>query len=222
MLLAIMVGVILITFFVADIVNRSAIDELKSEHSTEIEKIESDNENFTSNFIKANINLDRAREDRAYGTYHFDLAFLWYQSVLSEKNITNFELYKSRGIDNCTNAMPKYNNSYNNFDLAKEDFSKIKSYTKNEKYLEILDIYVNLTTVGSKLTNLMYNATYYLKYLIENLIFDIENGTVIYQINVSLELGLFYEILEQIEDLETEYDNIQKALDEYEFFEEER
>jgi len=220
MLLAIMIGVIIITFFVADIVNRSTLDELQNVHEVEIKDIQSKNENFTSSFIKSTVILDQAREDRAFGSYHFDLAFLWYQSALVEKNSSNFELYKIRGIDNCTNAMPKYQNAHDNFDQAKTYFNDTKSYTTFSKYLEVLDIYVDLTGSGSRLMLLRYNASNYLKILTENLILDVENNTVVYMENVTDILELFNETLILIEEETEIYEEHKEEIDEYEFFDE--
>ena len=200
MLLAIMIGAIVITFFVADIVNRSKIDTLQSVHDVEIKDIESKNENFTSRFIESSVILDHAREDRAFGNYYFDLAFLWYQSALSEKNVTMFGLYKTWVIDNCTKAMSEYLNSNKNFEKGKECFNTTKNYTSYSKYLQILDLYVNLTDSGSKLTMLRYNAVEYMIYLVEHLEINIVNNTVYvgYSENVSEILDLFNEIMEDL------------------------
>jgi len=153
MLLAIMIGVVIITYFVADIVNRSKIETLTTHYEGEITTVKGKSENFTSHFLKSSVVLDQAREDRAFGNYHFDLAFLWYQSALPERNSSLFDLYKERGIDNCTNAMPYYYNSHLNFGEAKDYFNGTKSYTDLEKYLTILNLYVNLTDLGSQLTS---------------------------------------------------------------------
>ncbi len=51
MLVSIMVGVIIITFFVGDIMNRSKIDTLTEQHSIEISDINSRNENFTNYYL---------------------------------------------------------------------------------------------------------------------------------------------------------------------------
>ena len=72
MFLTIMVGAVFITYFVADIVNRSTIDTLTSQHVIVIETMTEKNENFTSGFLESSILLDLARENRATGTYHFD------------------------------------------------------------------------------------------------------------------------------------------------------
>ena len=222
MLLAIMIGAVVITYFVADIINLSKIDVIKEEHDFEIKGIESRNENFTSRFIKSTVLLDNAREDRAFGNYHFDLAFLWYQSALSETNITLFDSYKSRGIDNCTNAMPKYDYSHKNFNEAKEYFIVTKSNTTNPKYIEIIDLYISLTKSGSKLTMLRYNASKYLKYLIENLTLELINDTLVvgYMGNMTDILFLFNQSVEGYQDELDIYEEYQDDIDGYEFFEE--
>ena len=164
MLLSIMIGVIIITYFVGDIINRSKIDILTAEHKEEIITLKGQSENFTSHFLKSSSVLDQAREDRAFGNYHFDLGLLWYQSALSQKNNSMTELYKSRGIDNCTFALPYYLNSNYNFLESKNYFDETKSYVSYAKYITLLDLYVNLTNAGSKLTMLRYNASKYLIY----------------------------------------------------------
>lgn len=213
-----MMGAIIITYFVADIVYRSNIETLTTQHTAEIETMEKMNINFTSHFLKSSVLLDSAREDRAIGNYHFDLAFLWYNSALSEKNSSTMELYKNRTIDNCTNAMPNYLNSHQNFKIAKSFFNDTKSYTSYPKYLEILDLYVELTGSGSRLAMLRYNASKYLKQLAENL--TIINGTVTYLENVSESMDLFNETMDDYEEESETYDEYQDAIDEYEFFDE--
>lgn len=222
MLLSILVGITMITYFVADIVNRSRIESLTAEYNVEITTIKGQNENFTSSFLKSSVVLDQAREDRAFGNYHFDLAFLWYNSALSEKNSSYFESYKSRGIDNCTNALPKYLYSHENFEESKSFFNSTKAYTEYTKYLDILDLYVQLTASGSRLTMLRYNASLYLMYLIENLTFNPENNSVSYLTNVTGLLDLFEGAMGAYEEELDEYEELQDEIDEYEFFEESR
>jgi len=216
MLLAIMVGVIIITYFVGDIVNRTRIEKLQSELTTV--KIKS--ENFTSYFLKSTVTLDQAREARSSGNYHFDLAFLWYNSALSETNSTTMELYKARGIDNCTNSMPYYQISYENYLDSKDFFIETQKYTDYEIYKNILQKYVLLTDSGSELCMLRYNASIYLMYLTENLTYDFENNSVGYQTNMTDLLDLFNSTMEQYNQELEEYNEIQKEIDEYEFFEE--
>ena len=222
MLATIMIGVIIITYFVADIVNRSKIETLSTGYETQISDIEKKNINFTNYFMKSSVLLDQAREDRAFGNYHFDLGSLWYQSALAEKNSSLMELYKTRGIDNCTNAMPYYYNSHLNFGEAKKYFQETKMLTTYPKYLYVLDIYTNLTASGSRLTMLRHNASMYLRYLTENLTFNVENNNVTFLVNVTELLIIFEGIIGAYqEELET-YEEYQDETDEYEFFDEER
>ncbi len=221
MLLVIMIGAIIITYFVADIMRQAEREEWQEKETgyrSEIVTIKGQSENFTSHFLKSSVVLDQAREDRAFGNYHFDLAFLWYNSALSEKNSSTMELYKNRTIDNCTNALPKYLNSYQNFESAKSFFNDTKSYTTYEKYLEVLDLYVGLTGSGAKLAMLRYNATKYLKQLAENL--TMVNGTVTYLENVTELLVLFNETTGLYGEELVLFEEYRDAIDEYEFFEE--
>lgn len=221
MLLAIMVGVIIITYFVADIVNRSKMETLTTQYEGEITTVKVKSKNFTSHFLKSSVILDQAREDRAFGNYHFDLGFLWYRSALAERNSSLMDLYKLRGIDNCTNAMPYYYNSHLNFDEAQEYFDDTKSCA-DEEYLTILNLYVNLTGLGSQLTMLRYNASRYLMYLTENLTFNAGTNSAEYLVNVSGLLGLFDMAMAAYGAMVGEFEEIQDEIDEYEFFEEER
>ena len=222
MLLTIMIGAVIITFFVADIVNRSKIETLTTEYKAEISTISSKSENFTSYFLKSSVVLDQARSDLSLGNYHFDLAYLWYNNALSEKNTIILELYKTRGTDNCTVALPYYIYSHDNYIDAKSYFNDTKSFTNYKLYLEILDLYLSLTDSGSNLSRLKYNATTYLLYLSENLTFDKLNNTVAYLVNVTnLLMGFDATMQEYLQELEN-YNEIQNAIDEYEFFEEAR
>jgi len=211
-LMAIMIGFIIITYFVADIVNQSKIDTLTTAHVSEVEAIEEMNINFTNNFLESSVLLDSAREYRAFGNYHFELASIFFNSALSEKNISIMELYKNRTIDNCTEAMPKYNISNLNFKAASSFFDNTKKYTEYDGYLRLLDIYVNLTESGAKLTMLRYNASKYLKYLAENI--TVINGIVALD-NVSDLMDLFNETIEMYGGESDIYDIIEEELDEY-------
>lgn len=220
MLLSVMAGIIIITYFVADIVNRSKIETLTTHYEGEITTVKGKSENFTSYFIKSSVILDQAREDRAFGNYHFDLALLWYQSALSEKDSSLFELYKLRDIENCTNAMPYYYNSYLNFKEARNYFNDTKSYTDINKYLNILDLYVGLTESGSRLTMLRYNASIYLMLLTENLTFNPVNNSVTFLENVSGLMAMFAGFMGAYEMELDIYESYQDEIDGYEFFEE--
>ena len=218
MLLTIMIGVIIITFFIGDIIRRSDIDTLKTEHKVEIKEIASKNKNFTSNFIISNVILDKAKEGQYSGNYNFNLAYVWYNSALAEKNITNFNTYKIRTIDNCTKAMTHYINSHNNFNLSKNHFNDTKALTDFIEYQEIIDIYIDLSESGYKLTDYRYNASYYLISLTENLIVDTQNGTIIYGENVTEILQLFNDSLSLIEEEGENFAELQEGIDEYDLF----
>lgn len=211
MLFSIMIGAIIITYFVGDIIYRSDIETLAVQHTTEIESLEEMNINFTSHFLSSSVLLDKSREDRAFGNYHFDLAFLWFKSALIEKNSSTLGIYKNRTIDNCTYAMENYFISHQNFKEAKIFFNNTRGYTSYEKYLEVLDIYVNLTASGARLTMLRYNASKYLKYMAENLSLDM---------NISELFELFNETMDLYDGELDIYEDYQDEIDEYEFFEE--
>ena len=213
-----MIGVVIITYFIADIQARTQIETLTLQHTEEIETIEGKNINFTNHFLKSSVLLDGAREDRAFGDYHFDLAFLWYTSALSERDNETMQLYKTRCIENCTYAMPNYLNSHGNFKVSMLSFINTKTFTTYDKYLEILDLYVKLTESGARLTMLRYNASLYLMYLAENLTMT-EDG-VGYLTNVSGLLAAFEETMAQYDEELENYEDIKDEIDEYEFFEE--
>ena len=218
MLLSIMVGAVIITYFVGDIMYQSNIRSLATQHTVELESIEERNINFTDHFMKSSSLLDSAREDRAFGNYYFDLAFLWFNSALSETNSSIFEVYRNRSIDNCTEAMPNYLNSYNNFGQAKNSFNSTKNYTTYQKYWDIIDLYIGLTGSGARLSMLRYNASIYLEYLAENL--TMKNGTVAYMDNVSDLLDMFNETMMLYDEELGLFEEFDDALDEYEFFDE--
>ncbi len=213
MAIAIMVGIVVITYFVADIVHKSQIQELNTEHTQQITNIEENNINFTSSFLESSVLLDSAREDRAFGNYHFDIGRLFYTSALSEKNATVIMNYRNISIDNCTLAMPKYLTSHQNFNQASLFFNKSKEFTVYDNYIELLNLYVNLTQSGAKLTLLRYNASQYLMMLAENITIS-TNGSVVLE-NVSELENLFNESMAMYGmELET-YEEIQDEIDEY-------
>jgi hypothetical protein len=212
MLLAIMIGIITITYFIADIVNQSKIDNLTTAHFNEMESIEKMNINFTNNFLESSVLLDTAREYRAFGNYHFDLASLFFTSALSERNTSKMETYKNITIDNCTKAMPNYNLSYLNFKTASSFFDNTKKYTGYSGYLKLLDLYINLTESGARLTMLRYNASKYLKYLTENI--TLINGSAALD-NVSGLMDLFNETMDTYGIESNIYEEYKEEIDEY-------
>ena len=213
MAVAIMVGIVVITYFVADIVHRSQIQELNTEHTHEIENIEENNINFTSSFLESSVLLDSAREDRAFGNYHFDIGRLFYTTALTEINATIVVSYKNISINNCTLAMPKYLTSHQNFNQASIFFNSSKKFTVYTNYIELLNLYVNLSQSGAKLTMLRYNASQYLMMLAENITIS-NNGSVVLENVTELE-NLFNETMAMYGAEMGNYEELQDEIDEY-------
>lgn len=222
-LLAIMIGAIIITFFVADIQARIDVTRtLTAEHQEEIESIESKNINFTSNYMKSTTILEQAREDRSWGNHHYELAWMWYKNALLEDNETDMNTLKSSGIDNCTKAMTYYKISNKNFKEATDRFILTKNYTNYYRYDDLIDIYINLTETGERLTMLRYNASNYLKMLTTNITFTMVNNvfTVIHNENISELFNLLNNTIFRIQIEEEQYLELLNLLDQFEFFDE--
>lgn len=176
MLVSILIGIIIITYFVADIVNRSKIETLNLEHTAQIEDINSINENFTNFYLQGTIKMDAAREVREVGNYYFDFALFWFNNAL----VNRTTILLNRCIDNCTQAMITYLASYQKFNESKPYFETAKTYTKNARYIEVLGYYVGFAQAGRNITLLRYNASYFLKQAAENLSFgDLGNFSVL-------------------------------------------
>ena len=213
MMFAIMVGIVIVTYFIADIVYQTQIDEINTEHSSAIKTMEENNINFTSSFLESSVLLDSAREDRAFGNYHFDLAQLFYTSTLNERNESRMNLYKNSSIDNCTKALPNYLHSHENFLISANFFDNTKHFTAYDNYLRLLSMYVNLTETGAKVTLLRDNASIYLKRIVENITYV--NGSGSFGTNISDLLALFNSTMSMYGALVEEYEDIQEEIDEY-------
>jgi len=176
MLVAIMIGVFIITYFVADIINRSKIETIQTENTVKIEDINSKNENFTNHFLQGSVTMVSAREIREVGNYHFDFALFWYSTAL--KNTT--ENFVHHCIENCTDAMMSYLASYQKFGESRPYFVGAKNYTDREKYKDALNYYINFTKAGQSITSLRYNASKFLRQAVENLsIGNMKNVTML-------------------------------------------
>ncbi len=167
MLASIMVGVVIITFFIGDIFSQSRIDTINLQHVTEISDIKSRNENFTNFYLQGAVKMDSAREVREIANYYFDFALFWFNTALVNQSTNVTTLC----IDNCTNAMEKYLAAHDNFGKSKPYFIDARNYTNNSRYLEVLGYYVSFADAGENITTLRYNASYYLKCAAENLSF---------------------------------------------------
>ena len=212
MLFAIMIGAVIITFFVADILNESKVEsattKLTEEHVAAVQDIQSANENFTNNFLQGSIKMDSARETKEVGNYYFDLAArIWYPQAEYQKV-----------IDNCTEALSKYLSSKQKFADSKPYFEAAMKYTNNPSYLGVLDYYVNFSDKGQELTQLRYEMTLYLQQAAENYslgtVESIENASLLFE-NFSLFEEGYGMIL-------VEYEGLKDLIDEYMFFEEDR
>lgn len=161
MLVSIMIGVIVVTFFAADIMRRSEIEGYQDEIqtiTTEKQLIEELSKNFTDHFFKSIGSLDLSREYRADGNTYFDLAAsLWYPQGEYEKV-----------MQNCTFSMDNHLFAYENFLNTKVFFGQTGAFTSEEKYLTIIELYMSLSQSGAKMSMLRYNASKYLYSIAEN------------------------------------------------------
>jgi|GEM_PF-806190 len=205
MTVAIMIGIVIITFFIADIVNQSKIETLTEEHVVEIEDINSRNENFTDYFLQGSVTIDSAREVREVGNYYFDFALFWYNTALV--NITNTSTDKC--IENCWSAMDEYSTSYQKFGYSKPFFEEAKTYT--DRYVTILDYYVGFAQAGQNITMLRYNASNYLRQIAENL-------SLGQMENVSMLMELFNETTGLYDEALEDYEDQKDQIDEFAFF----
>ena len=207
MLVAIMIGVFIITYFAADIINRSKIETLNIENDVKIQDLNSRNENFTNYYLQGSISMDSAREVREVGNYHFDFALFWFNNALINISAPLIQ----RCIDNCTSAMGDYISSYGKFGESKPYFENALGYTDKNRYREALGYYINFSIAGQKITLLRYNASDYLRRAAENLSFgNMENVTLLME-NFTLTEDLYMGGLQ-------EYNDLKNQIDTYLFF----
>jgi len=205
MLLAIMIGVILITFFASDIMKRMELQQQQEQYQAEIEIIETEkiiieemSKNFTDHFFKSLGYLDLSREYRADGNTNFDFAAsIWYPQK-------EYDLV----IENCSQAMEKLFTAYENFLESKTFFADIEEFTTDEKYLSIINLYVDLCDAGANVSMLRYNASYYLKDIATKLrdfgeSANVSELLVLYNTTIALyqgALGQYEAIIDEIEE----------------------
>ena len=202
MTIAIMAGVIIITFFMADIVNQSEIDTITYDFQVEIMDVQSRNENFTNNFLQGSILMDSSREIREVGNYHFDFALFWYNTALANISDNIITLC----ISNCTNAMENYFASYESFGKSSPYFEEAALFTDKENYLEVLGYYISFAESGENITLLRYNASRYLRQAAENLsLGNMENVSYLME-NFSFVEGLYSEAVKDYEEKKDQID----------------
>lgn len=207
MLIAVMMGVIIVTYFIADIQRQTQIEDLETEHITEIGNIHERNENFTDHFLQGSVKMDAAREQREVANYHFDFALFWYNTALRNYN----ESYITNCCSNCSSAMEQYLISYENFNLSKPLFIKASTYTNSSKYLEILRFYQLFAESGKNITLLRYQASQYLQHAAQNL----SAGDLT---NVSILMELFNDTILMYEEQLGGYDDYKGQIDDFLFF----
>ncbi|MBU1940493.1 MAG: hypothetical protein KKC68_01855 [Candidatus Thermoplasmatota archaeon] len=220
MLFAIMVGAIIITYFVADIQHSSTIETISQQYNTEIEGIYRMNENFTDNFLQGSVSMDSAREVREIANYHFDFALFWFNNALNDANVWFYQSWINGTHDliqlcifNCTTAMNTYSASFEKFGASKPFFSRATSFTNLSKYIEVLGYYISFAQSGQNITLLRYNASKYLRQAAENLsLGNMENFSMMYDLFNQSNLAYGGAV--------KEYDEKKKQIDGYLFISE--
>lgn len=209
MLVAIMVGAVIITFFAADIVSRSQIDILNTQHFNEIVDLNSRNENFTNHMLQGSIKLDAARETREIANYHFDFALFWFNLALNTENLSLIP----QSLENCSEAAGQYLTAAQNFNASVPYFITARGMTNTSKYLEVIGYYIGFANAGRNISLLRYNATALLRQAAENL--SLGNDTAVAELLENLTA------LEDIISQEQQgYDDYRQQIDGYLFFSE--
>ena len=201
MLLSIMIGAIIITYFVADIARRSEIESYQEQIediTTEKNVFENKSKNFTDHIFKSLGSLDFSREYRSSADSYYDVAALiWYPNGEYEKVIVN-----------CTSAMEDYLLGYENFLNTKGFFNDTIKYSTDVKYTSIINIYKKLSHSGANICLLGYNASKLLISLAENLSLhgnDTNVSELLELYNESLllleqEFGFYMGLLDELEE----------------------
>lgn len=209
MLVAIMVGAVIITFFAADIVNRSQITAINMAHGQEIVDLNSRNENFTDYMLQGTLKLDAARETREVANYYFDVALYWFNVALHDGNLTLANL----SMANSTLAEGQYVNAMTGFTQSIPYFENARNFTNTSKYLEVIGYYVGFAHAGRNVTLLRYNASLLLHGAAENL-------TAGNMANVTALLENLTAVEEEVQGATQQYDEYRQQIDGYIFFSE--
>jgi len=216
MLLSIMIGVILITYFIADIMRQSQIESLEEKHTEEIETIEKKNINFTGHLLDSLISLNLAKDFRMGGEINYQTAYTFYNIILSETNESRFNSYKTYILEYCDEAMSDLWNSYLNFNDSVGKFNDSRQYTTYDVYIGLIDLNIEFAESGARLARLRYNSSSYLINLTNLLTF--EENKVNFSQNVSILLEQFNETL-GLYDIEWGiYMDLREQIDLYELY----
>ncbi len=210
MLFSIMLGVVIITFFVADIMARTSTEEeLTTKYTAEKRELEQKNANFTTRLLSSLSYFDKARELRSSGNYNFDLGYIWYNSALNEDENQTFNNYKNSTINHCVMSIENYSLGYDNFGVAKNMFINTLNYSG--QFSNLVNLYVNLSKSAAKLCTLRTTASNYLMALAENLTYT--NGSATFMGNMSNLTELLNDTLAEYENELAEYNELEDLIE---------
>jgi len=214
-LMTIIIIICLIFYFFTYNRYNSEIEYLNKTYINEIKSIEEKNNNFNNIFLESLILEDSATRDRLHGNYYFDLARIYYNETLNQLDEIKMNEYKNMTKLNCEEAIKIYLISSQNYQISKTFFNKSKKFTDNINYLNLIDIYINLTNSGERLSILRYNASILLQKLSDNITFI--DGSVD-QGNVTILLNLYYQNLTLYNQEILIYEDLLDKIEEFDLF----
>ena len=214
-LMTIIIIICLIFYFFTYNKYNSEIQYLNKTYMDEIKSIEEKNNNFNNIFLESLILEDSSTRDRLLGNYHFDLAIIFHNETLNQNDEIKMNEYKNMTKINCEEAIKIYLISSQNYQISRTFFNKSKKFTDNINYLNLIDIYINLTYSGERLSILRYNASILLQNLSDNITFI--DGSVD-QGNVTIILNLYYQNLTLYNQEILIYEDLLDQIEEFDLF----
>lgn len=214
-IMTLIIIICLIVYFVSYNNYNSEIKYLNKLHLDEIQSIEEKNNNFNNVFLESLILEDSSTRDRLLGNYHFDLALIFYNETLNQNDEIKMNEYKNITNSNCEIAIKVYLISSQNYKISNTFFNKSKNYTENINYLNLIDIYINLTKSGEKLSSYRYNSSILLKQLTDNITYIDGSAD---QGNVTIILNLFYQNLTFYNEEIVIYEELLDNIEEFDLF----
>lgn len=211
-IIALIIIFCLITYFVSNTIHNSEIEKINKLHLTEIESIEEKNNKFNNIFLESLTLEDSATRDRLMGNYYFDLALFQYNLTLNEIDEKKMNDYKNMTKSNCNIAIETYYISSQNYMSSSIFFKNSIKYTENINYINLIELYINSTKSGEKLSMYRYNASILLKQLTENITYI--DGSVD-QGNVTILLNQFYQNISNYDEELQIYETIQEDIEEF-------
>jgi hypothetical protein len=205
----------LITYFASYRIHNSEIELLNELHLNELKSLDEENNNFNNVFLESLTLDDSATRDRLIGNYHFDLALNYYNEALNQNDEIKMNEYKNLTANNCNIAINKFIISSQNYETSSIFFNKSMKYTENINYINLINLYINLTKSGEKLSMFRYNASILLKQLNENITYS---DGLVNQGNVTFILNLFYQNLSNYNLEEEIYETLIEEIEEFDLF----